>query len=81
MTFRSETRHLHHECGSPVCHRRIAMYYFACGQHRALLGWDLNIRLQTAWLERRWNQDGFERTRDEAFKAWGWTRREVTPQP
>lgn len=75
-----DPRHLHHECGSPVCHRRIAMHYFACGQHRALLGWDLNIRLQTAWLERRWDRERFECTRDEAFQAWGWTKqREVTP--
>lgn len=74
-------RTLHHECGSPVCHRRIALHYFASGQHRALLGWDLNVRLQTAWLERRWDPDRFALTRADALKVWHRQRaREVTPQ-
>lgn len=62
-----------HTCGAPGCTRRLKTWYFACGQHRQILGYDLNVRLQTAWHERRWDPTRFESTRLEAFKAWGWT--------
>jgi hypothetical protein len=77
----SEAQRLHHECGSIACHRRIPMHYFACGQHRSLLGWDLNIRLQTAWLERRWDRERFERTRAEAFALWDALKRRGVVRP
>ena len=60
-----------HECGVPGCHRRIKAFYFACLQHRQLLGFDLSVRLQTAWIERRWNT-GFEEVKAEALRKWGW---------
>lgn len=59
-------------CGAPGCARRQPAHYFCCAQHRALLGFELSVRLQTAWRERRFNRDNFETTRAEALRAWGW---------
>lgn len=62
----------YHRCGVPGCKRRIILHYFCCGQHRSLLGFDLSVRLQTAWRERGWDPERFERIRAQAYKAWGW---------
>jgi hypothetical protein len=61
-----------HRCGSPGCGRFIEVHYFCCGQHRSILGFELNVRLQTDWRERQWDRDRFERTRAEAYRKWGW---------
>jgi hypothetical protein len=59
-------------CGAPGCQRRIFVFYFACAQHRALLGFELNCLVQTAWQERRWRPDHFESMKARAFRVWGW---------
>lgn len=69
-----------HTCGAPGCTRRVKKYYFACGQHRGILGWDLNCRLQTDWRERQFDPDRWERTRTEAFRKWGWKPEQATCQ-
>lgn len=61
------------KCGAPGCSRRVKIFYFCCGQHRALLGYELSCELQTAWRERRFNQDRFETLKNKAFRTWGWT--------
>lgn len=62
-----------HGCQAPGCHRRIREFYFACGQHRALLGYELSCALQTAWLERGWRPaEEFEARKREALARWGW---------
>lgn len=59
-----------HTCSAPGCVRWIPLHFFACGQHRTLLGYDLSVRMQTAWQERTWDKERFERTRAEAFRKW-----------
>jgi hypothetical protein len=61
-----------HACGAPGCTRRIKPHYFACNQHRGLLDFELNVRLQAAWLERRYRPAHFVDMKAWAFKAWGW---------
>lgn len=70
---RFTTYNLRHNCGAPTCQRRIATHYFCCGQHRSLLGFELSVRTQTDWRERRWDKARWERTRAEAFRTWGWS--------
>lgn len=55
------------------------MHYYYCGQHRSMLGFDLSVRLQTDWRERRWDPQRFERTQREALRALGWTPEAVCP--
>jgi len=62
-----------HDCGAPGCGRRTPAHYFCCAQHRSLLGFELSLRMQTDWRERRWDRQRFERTRAEAYRQWGWT--------
>lgn len=59
-------------CGAPGCGRRIKAFYFCCGQHRALLGFELSSELQTRWRERQWNHDAFEACKARAMRVWGW---------
>jgi hypothetical protein len=59
-------------CGAPGCARRIGIHYFCCAQHRGLLPFELNVRLQTDWRERRFDQARFETTKARALRAWGW---------
>lgn len=59
-------------CGAPGCGRRVKYFYFACGQHRALLGLNLSTELQTAWRERTLRPDEFARIKAKAQRAWGW---------
>lgn len=59
-----------HQCGAPSCHRKIRMHYYACTLHQHLLGFELNARMHTAWLERCHYRQLFENTRKEAVAAW-----------
>jgi hypothetical protein len=59
-------------CGAPGCARRVKVFYFCCGQHRALLGFDLSSDLQTRWRERQYNPDAFEAAKAKALRKWGW---------
>lgn len=69
---RFDRYNLRHRCGAPGCTRRVTVHYFCCGQHRSHLGFELNVRLQTAYQERRWDPQRWESTRTEAFRSWGW---------
>jgi hypothetical protein len=59
-------------CGAPGCARRIKTAYFCCGQHRSLLGFELNADLQTAWGERQFDLARFNQLKAKALRAWGW---------
>lgn len=61
-----------HGCGAPGCPRRVTAHHFCCAQHRSLLGFDVSVRLQTAWRERRWDPQRFAATHVEALRKWGW---------
>jgi len=65
------SHHIGHTCGAPGCTRHIK-YYFCCGQHRALLGFELSADLQTAWRERRFDAERFAAVRARTLEAWGW---------
>lgn len=67
-----------HTCAAPGCRRRIKQWWFACGQHRALLGYVLSCDMQTAWLERSWRPEAFETLKTQALARWGWKE---TPCP
>lgn len=70
-----------HQCGCPVCRRRVQTHYFCCAQHRSLLGYELSVRLQTDWRERRFDRERFERTRAQAYRVWGWKPEAACPTP
>ncbi len=61
----------HHRCGAFGCGYWIERFYFCCHQHSRLLGFDLAVRVQTAWQEKHWDRPRFEAARLEAFRAWG----------
>jgi len=50
----------------------VQLFCFCCGQHRALLGFELSSDLQTRWRERQYNPDAFERVKAKALRRWGW---------
>lgn len=54
-----------HRCGIKDCRKWIGPHYFACHQHRALMGFELNARMQTAWLDRSWDRSRYELTKGE----------------
>jgi hypothetical protein len=67
-----------HTCQAPTCTRWIPRHYFACAQHRSLLGWTLSARVHSAWLERSWAPEKFEEMKAKAFNAWAWQQETTT---
>lgn len=68
-------------CRAPRCSKRVRIHYFCCPQHRALLGFELNVRLHTGWLQRSWDPNGFEQVRAESMKVWAEQMKEIRCQP
>lgn len=71
----------YHACQVPGCKRRIKQWFFACLHHSLYLGYDLSVRLQTAWLEREWRAADFEAIKREALQRWGWKEEKPCPSP
>jgi hypothetical protein len=46
-----------HRCGIPECRGWVNKGRVICVQHSVLIGWELAVRLQTAWQERKWGPE------------------------